>query len=235
MPYARPHSRRGPDRRDRPWVFTGATSLAGVAGFVNVVVLGFFHVPVSHMSGAVSRAGIDIVHGDASDLRLVLWIVAGFLAGCVVCGAVIGGRKLQPGRRYGVTLWLEGALLAAASELLLRGHPSGVPVAAMALGIQNAMASSYYGLVIRTTHVTGIVTDIGVMLGHWVRHRRTSPWKMVLLTGILLAFFTGGVLGALALDRMGMRALLLAAAGCGTAGTLYYAWMHARSRSAAGR
>src|SRR5207249_1996030 len=38
----------------------GALAMAGTAGYVNSVVLGFFHSPVSHMTGAVSRLGLDI-------------------------------------------------------------------------------------------------------------------------------------------------------------------------------
>ena len=38
----------------------GAMALAGTAGYVNSVVLGFFHTPVSHMTGAVSHLGLDL-------------------------------------------------------------------------------------------------------------------------------------------------------------------------------
>ena len=207
-------------------VFAGAISLAAVAGYTNVVVLGFFQTPVSHMTGAVSRLSVDLARADRVDLQVVLSIVAGFLLGAVVSGVVIGGRKVRPGRRYGVALVLEGAALGLAATLLSAGSAAGVTLAAMACGIQNAMASSYYGLVIRTTHVTGIVTDIGVMLGHWLRHRRLHSWKLLLLSGILSGFFAGGILGALAAVRLGTRALAPASLACLLAGAGYFAWRH---------
>lgn len=231
MPYRPERSRRPPEPHERPWVFGGALALAGVAGYVNVVVLGVFHVPVSHMTGAVSRVGIDVAAGDLADLRVVVSIVAGFLGGAVLSGALIGGRKLVPGRRYGVALLIEGAVLAAAAALLLAGNPFGVTLAAMACGIQNAMASSYFGLVIRTTHVTGIVTDVGVMLGHWIRHRRLRTWKLALLLTILAGFFGGGLAGAVGYRRLGVGALGIAAAGCVAAGGAYVLWRHARRPS----
>ena len=231
MPYRRSRVPRRAEPSERALVFAGAMSLAGLAGFVNVVVLGFFHVPVSHMSGAVSRLSIDLATRNLADLRVVLSIVAGFLAGAMVSGMVIGGRKLRPGRRYGVALLIEGGLLGAAVALLRGGNALGVALAATACGIQNAMASSYYGLVIRTTHVTGIVTDLGVMMGHWIRHRRVPAWKALLLVSILGGFFAGGVAGALALGRFGVGALAFASAGCVTAGTAYFAWWHARRRA----
>ena len=224
MPYRSPGARRQPAPHERPLVFAGAITLAGAAGFINVVVLGFFHVPVSHMTGAVSRLSMDLAEPNLADLRVVLSILGGFLAGAVLSGVVIGGRKLVPGRRYGVALLTEAGVLALSTALLQRGHPLGISLAAMACGIQNAMASSYYGLVLRTTHVTGIVTDIGVMLGHWLRHRRIRLWKLLLLTSILGGFFGGGVVGAAAYARIGVVALALASAGCFLAGALYLAW-----------
>ena len=229
MPYvpATPSLRRAL-QRERRWVYLGASALAGVAGYVNVVLLGFFHVPVSHMSGAVSRLSLDVAAVDVADLLLVLAILGGFLFGAMLSGIVIGGTQLIPGRRYGVALVFEGILLAIATLLLVRGNPAGVPLAAMACGVQNAMASSYYGLVIRTTHVTGIVTDLGVLLGHWLRHRRVRGWKLFLLLCILLSFFTGGSFGALAFPRLGMLSLALPSAGCLLAGIAYFAWQHRR-------
>jgi uncharacterized membrane protein YoaK (UPF0700 family) len=228
MPYRRSRLPRRADRSERALVFAGALSLAGLAGFVNVVVLGFFHVPVSHMSGAVSRLSIDLATANLADLRVVVSIVGGFLVGAMVSGMVIGGRKLRPGRRYGVALLIEGGLLAGAVVLLRGGSAFGVTLAATACGVQNAMASSYYGLVIRTTHVTGIVTDLGVMMGHWVRHRRVPAWKLLLMLSILAGFFGGGLAGALAFARLGVTALALASAGCLAAGAAYYAWWQTR-------
>lgn len=215
-----------PSASDRPFIFSGAVLLAGVAGYVNVVVLGVFHVPVSHMSGAVSRLGIDLVQQSRGDMIVVLWIIGAFFVGAMLSGLVIGSRKLAPGRRYGAVLLLEGAVLALATTQLHYTRPSGIPLAAMACGLQNAMASSYFGLVIRTTHVTGIVTDIGVFIGHWIRGRRVQPWKLLLLLSILLGFFGGGVLGQLVYARIGTMALGVAAAGCAAAGGGYTFWRH---------
>ncbi|HET7275388.1 MAG TPA: YoaK family protein [Longimicrobiaceae bacterium] len=224
MPYNRGRAKRQPEPHERPWVFAGATSLAALAGFVNVVVLGFFHLPVSHMTGAVSRLSVDIAARDLASLRIVFSMVACFLLGAAISGTIIGGRKLMPGRRYGVAMMVEGGLLGA-STVLLRGNLTvGLSLAAMACGVQNAMASSYYGLVIRTTHLTGIITDIGVMMGHWLRHRRIRLWQLMLLTSILTGFFIGGIAGAVAFSTIGATALAAASVVCFTAGSVYYVW-----------
>jgi uncharacterized membrane protein YoaK (UPF0700 family) len=232
MPYTRPGAQ--PERPTiiaaRPLVMAGGMSLAAVAGYVNAVALGFFHVPVSHMTGAVSRLGGDLASTDHTDLKVTIGIVAGFLAGAVLSGTIIGETMLRPGRRYGAVLMIESVLLATATLMLIHGVQLGIPIAAMACGLQNAMASSYYGLVIRTTHVTGIVTDIGVMIGHWLRYRRLASWKLALLTSILLSFFFGAIVGSNAAALLGMLALFPAALACAIGGVSYGAWAHGLKR-----
>lgn len=204
-----------------PWVICGGSMLAGGAGYVNVVMLGFFSVPVSHMTGAVARLGIDIGTGKLTDFLLIGSIVLGFLLGALASGLIIGNATLKPGRRYGIALLIEGALLALATLFALSAEVAAVPLAATALGLQNAMASSYRGLILRTTHVTGMVTDIGVLLGYRLRGRYIKTWKLWLLLAILLAFFCGGVLGMFALKWLGMAALGIAAASCVIAGVIH--------------
>ena len=212
--------------RERPWVFIGGVAMSGVAGYVNALLLQFFRVPVSHMTGAMTHLSIDLAEGRTKDLLSTGGIILGFFCGAILSGAVIGGGRIQPGRRYGVALIMEGLLLALATGLVLDKQQLGLSIASMACGLQNGMASSYYGLIIRTTHVTGVVTDIGVLLGHWLRHRSIEKWKLFLLGGVLGGFGLGGVLGTLAFQRLQLRALAIAAAGCCVSGLGYYLWQH---------
>ncbi len=204
---------------ERPWIISGGAFLALLAGYINVVMLGFFKVPVSHMSGAVSQLGIDIAALDQHDLLLVGSIVLGFFAGAFLSGLLIGNTHFKMTRRYGVALMLQGVLLSIASIAAQSDSNLSVTLAATACGLQNAMASSYRGLILRTTHVTGIVTDLGALLGNRWRDRSIQSWKFGLLLSLLLGFFIGGLLGALSYKALGMTALTLAAlasfvAGC---------------------
>ena len=49
--------------------------------------------------------------------------------------------------------------------LLSSGSFYGLLLASAACGLQNALATTYSGAIVRTTHVTGIFTDLGIMLG----------------------------------------------------------------------
>ena len=68
---------------------------------------------------------------------------------------------------------------------------------AFACGLQNGLCTTFSGAVIRTTHVTGILTDIGLIIGQAVFHARTRKhlWKLKILLPLYLAFCAGGVIG----------------------------------------
>jgi len=203
----------------------GATAMAAVAGYVNSVVLGFFHTPVSHMTGAVSRTGIDLA-GERKDLGASLMIMGGFLFGAILAGLLVGAKKLTPNRRFGIALALEGLLLGLATWLLLHDHRLGLPAAALACGLQNAIGSSYCGLQIRTTHITGMVTDLGTMMGQWIRHRWVDRRKFIFFLMVFLAFGFGGYVGAIADRKYGPIALLVPAVAVFLAGVFYYLFVH---------
>ncbi|NUP57300.1 MAG: DUF1275 domain-containing protein [Gemmatimonadaceae bacterium] len=203
-------------------LLAGGTLLAGSAGFVNAVLLSFFQVPVSHMSGAVSHLGVAMASRPLPEALGALTIIAAFFVGSVVSGVIVGRHTALPGRRYGVVLLVQAAALAAAGGCLNARIAIGVPLAAFACGIQNAMSSSYYGLAMRTTHVTGMVTDLGVIVGHWLRHRRFSRWKARVLGVMTGAFLAGGVLGAVSIVWLDFRVLYVPAAGTLVAGLAYY-------------
>jgi uncharacterized membrane protein YoaK (UPF0700 family) len=229
MPYSHPQ------KIDRQTLFRqvrhllpGALLLTANAGFINAVVLGFFRTPVSHMTGAISHLGLDLANNRERDALASGSIVLGFLGGAVLAGMIVGAVKLVPGRRFGVAMMIEGALLGAATAFFIFKLRYGLPLVALACGLQNAMSSSYCGLVIRTTHVTGLVTDIGVLLGHWIRHRQVDRWKLRFFVMVFLAFGLGGLVGALADRWLGPWSLALPATGMSLAGGIFWFVTHRR-------
>ncbi len=93
----------------------------------------------------------------------------------------------------------------------------------MAAGLQNALATSYSSAVVRTTHMTGIVTDLGVHFGHAIRGE-PFEWGKVKLLGLLLGgFLLGGLLGAIAFPVLRAYALMPPALAL-AAGALAFFW-----------
>ena len=79
----------------------------------------------------------------------------------------------------------------------------------MACGLQNAMTTKFSGNMIRTSHATGALTDIGLTLGRMARGRKDSLWKLGLLVPMTLSFFIGGVLAAALFRPFGRQSLVL--------------------------
>ena len=192
------------------WVWAGAWALAFNAGIVNVVgLLGFEHQAVTHLTGTTSLLGAALVSLDFPAARHFAAVIGSFVAGTVLSGFIIQDSTLQLGRRYGVALLLESLLLCGAVPLLQHRSVFGLYCASGACGLQNAMVSTYSGAVVRTTHLSGMFTDLGIFLGHALRGLPVDARRLRLCYLIISAFLCGGVAGALAFRHLGYPALFI--------------------------
>lgn len=197
------------------WVEYGAFLLALVAGSVNAVaLLGFHHQAVSHLSGTATLIGSVLLNPSSSELFHLLGILLSFVLGSAISGIMLTGTSLKLGRFYDVLLLLEAILLALAMVMLLNGHTTGHYFASAACGLQNALATTYSGAVIRTTHLTGIFTDLGIMMGGFLRGKALDKRKALLFTIIVLGFILGGFLGSILFVKVGFFALGVPAGIC---------------------
>lgn len=211
------------------WIKIGGFTLAAMGGCINAVGLLCAHShAVSHMSGTVTSLGMEFVLGHGSLARDAALILAFFFLGSVLSGIIIRQSALKAGRRYGVTLMGESVVLLIAAYLLSHGAESGLFAAAMACGLQNGMATSYSGAVIRTTHMTGIVTDLGLAIGLTARGLKADWRRMRLYLVLLSGFMCGGVLGGLGFRQFGSATLLFPGCIAGLVGFGYTVWCHFR-------
>jgi uncharacterized membrane protein YoaK (UPF0700 family) len=193
-----------------------------VAGIVNVVgFLGYQHQAITHLTGNTSLLGAALVAGDVRATQQLAGMLAAFIAGAMLSGLLVQDSVLRLGRRYGVVLALEALLLLAAVPLFEHRHLAGPLLAAMACGLQNAMATTFSGAVVRTSHLSGMFTDFGIMLGHALRGMPLARRRLGLCVLVISCFFGGGVVGALLFARLGYAALYLPAALTGGAGIGY--------------
>lgn len=193
--------------------------LSFVAGATNAG--GFLAVGryTSHMTGIVSSVADDVVLGHL-DLALAgLACLVAFLLGAM-CTAIMVNWGLRQHLRssYSLPLMLEsvallvfglfGAAIAAWSQVFL---PVTVVLLCFIMGLQNAVITKISKAEIRTTHITGLVTDMGIELGKWVylnRLHEPSPVKanrerLRIQTGLVMGFLLGGLLGAMGFKHWG--------------------------------
>ncbi|MCR0985732.1 YoaK family protein [Roseomonas populi] len=196
-------------------------SLAFIAGAVNTGGFMLVGQYTSHMSGILSAMADAVVLQALGPALAGTLAVFAFLSGAALSAILINWGRRHPGQPpHALPLALEAVLLLVLG--ILGGAVQAEPVATLAvpllcflMGLQNATITKASGSRIRTTHMTGVVTDLGIELGK-LAYRNRSPTgpgghmvradraKLRLLCSILLAFILGGVGGALAFAKLGL-------------------------------
>lgn len=106
------------------------------------------------MTGIVSAFSIALSKNDASTAFETFLIILSFFCGAFISGIIIRDGQLKMGRRYGFALAVESAFLFAATYGFVNNSIFGEYFACAAAGLQNALASTYSGTIVRTTHLT---------------------------------------------------------------------------------
>lgn len=173
-----------------------AGSLAGVAGFVNVVGLMEFGVLTTNVTGHFAFAMEVGMLGDGSSaLRLLAYVFVFFL------GAFFSGFWLhssESGRRTArIPVLIEAGLLFLSAF----GFGQWAPfVLLFSMGLQNALVTHLSQSVVRTTHLTGILTDLGIDVAQIASRPKNRPklestWiKLIVLASFALGSVVGGTL-----------------------------------------
>jgi len=198
------------------WELAGL--LAFTAGAVDVTGYLSLRQYTTHMSGLVALMAEDVGQRGLRILLEPATVFASFLAGAAFCALLVNwARRRDRESLYAVPLLIEAALLAT---LAIPGSIGRffltLCVMSFSMGLQNAMITKLSHSVIRTTHITGMVTDIGIELGkalYWNRTTGRVPvqaerGRMLLLSMLVLLFFTGGALGTLSYAHLGFWLML---------------------------
>ena len=196
-------------------------ALAFVAGAANAG--GFLAVKqyTSHMTGVVSAMADSLVLGDFELVLSGLGALLCFVLGAACCAVMINfARRRRLYSEYAMPLLLEAALLigfgllgARLSQIPGLFVPATVMLLCFIMGLQNAVITKLSHAEIRTTHLTGMVTDIGIELGklfYWNHpaHReqpavRGNRTRLRLLSALVAFFFVGGIVGAWGFNHVG--------------------------------
>ena len=208
-------------------ILFGSSILAFNAGFVNgctflsLMNKGKF---VSHVTGTSTKVGVFLANNNSEDTLVSFGIIFSFCFGAMISGGYLSSSTFSLGLEYGPLLIL-GSILFLLSSMLLTYLPNtylGFYAAAMACGLQNALTTSYSGNIIRTTHMTGTVTDIGVILGKVMfKGEFQDLWKLKILIPLFTSFILGGVISFYIFQKIGDLAICLSSAFFLGVGILY--------------
>ncbi|CAG1008821.1 hypothetical protein PHYC_03619 [Phycisphaerales bacterium] len=207
-----------------------AVTLAWVAGYTNILTVITCGTVTSHVSGTASGLGQHAAEHAWPLAGLSLFLLLAF-----VLGSMASGFCTELGRRNGwdsiyvLPVAVEAVLLAVFAvglEVYDSGaRQTGLPlygltgVASIAMGLQNATVTRISSGVVRTTHVTGVLTDLGLETSQFIlwlldRKRDSPPLpprallrslnahptgrRLALLASIVGTFALGAGLGTLA-------------------------------------
>lgn len=186
-----------------------AAWLALVAGAVNAAgfrALGYFS---ANMTGNLSSLSDFLALGR---VRVALWFLAlivAFILGAFLSGVLAEiGRKLEIRGIYAFSILLEALVLLglAIADLIwperLGGGALMICLSAL-MGLQNGATTRISDGRVRSTHVSGIATDIGLEVARLMvapgrgerRRRQVMGARLTLHLTTLAAFFLGGLLG----------------------------------------
>lgn len=196
-----------------------ARYLAFLAGAANAGGFLAIHQYTSHMSGVVSAMADNIAFGQFHLAAIGLLALLSFLSGSVTTTVLIRtARRYDLRSRYALPLVLESLVFASFCVTVRHIHEHNIAatiaVLCFSMGLQNAMITKLSGHVIRTTHLTGMVTDIGICCGRLLFFRaedvdRAYEVRMLrLLASLVVLFFLGGVTGAVGFEHAGFGFML---------------------------
>ncbi len=196
--------------------------MAFVAGAVNAG--GFLAIAryTSHMSGIISAIGDDFALNHFLSVLGGLSLLISFLAGAATTAIIVNwGHRRKIHSEFALPLLLEAILLLVFGLVganLNMYLPLTVPAIALVLcfvmGLQNAIVTKASRAEIRTTHMTGVITDIGIELGklvYWNKSAQANAQGYVkanrekLRTHLFIfgMFLIGGIVGAVSFKKVG--------------------------------
>lgn len=202
-------------------------SLAFIAGAMNAGAFLAIKQYTAHMTGVTSSISIGFIEGNYKFALAGFGAVLSFMAGAAFSEIMINwARNKELQSEYALPMMVEAVLLlffGLMGEFFYQYIGLFVSITVMllcfAMGLQNAIITKISNAVIRTTHVTGIVTDIGIEIGRllfWNRkldkqdkdYVRANRGKLYLLGGLWVMFLSGGLIGAFGFSFIGYYATI---------------------------
>lgn len=196
--------------------------LAFNAGAINAGGFLVLHMYTSHMTGFASQLADSAVPGNTTLLLNAFGAIFAFMCGAAVCAVLVNwARQHRFSGIYALPLLLEAALLLpfglVGAMTLTWPTPFAVPLTVLLLsfimGLQNAVGSKTSGGSVRTTHMPGNITDLGMEIGKLLYWNRATASESVQVShnkarlrtasGLIVMFIGGGLVGAVGFKSFG--------------------------------
>ncbi len=195
-----------------------ASVLSFVAGAVNVIGFIAIHRLTTNVTGHFAFFVAEVIDVRFHQSLIFLVYILAFLAGAFVSNTMVEFWGLRDRNMFIAPVAFEGIILlvlAVVGEDLMVALPNVIAVGLLfAMGLQNALVTKISRAVVRTTHLTGLFTDLGIELSQLIFFRKEEQRKRLMATIqlrllIIIFFFLGGVAAGLLYPHLRIRALIL--------------------------
>ncbi|MEO6232745.1 MAG: YoaK family protein [Ferruginibacter sp.] len=201
-----------------------ASILSFVAGVVNITGVLSVKVLTTNVTGHFAFFSEDLSKRNFGVAFVYLLFILSFLVGAFVSNFLIEiVSRVKPQISYAFPMAIEIIILTAVG--LSGTHSvlstlSGHIIACLllfAMGLQNSLVTKVSQSVVRTTHLTGLFTDLGIELSQLFFYRNNSEFKQLsksiyLKLAIIGCFFFGCIAGGFVYRSFELNTLVLAAA-----------------------
>ncbi|HYK75710.1 MAG TPA: YoaK family protein [Daejeonella sp.] len=198
-----------------------ASILSFVAGIVNVTGLFSIQRLTTNVTGHFAYFADEIVKNNLHEAWFYLLYIIFFFLGAFTSNLLIETMSLRNNRYVSalpiaaeISILLVLSLLAGPT---IRANANLVACSLLfAMGLQNALVTSISNSVVRTTHLTGLFTDLGIEVSQLFFFKKYTQQKKLksiikLRLTIISFFFLGGITGGFFYLFEGIKSLMLAA------------------------
>ncbi|UEG54073.1 DUF1275 domain-containing protein [Mucilaginibacter daejeonensis] len=197
-----------------------ASLLSFVAGIVNV--MGFLAVTVltTNVTGHFAYFADNILRRNFSGAWVFLTYILCYLAGAFVSNTILEtGYRLAPRHAQTIPVFAEILLLSTIAfpgfDTIHQAATATACILLFAMGLQNAMVTRISNAVVRTTHLTGLFTDLGIDISQLLFYSRSVVRKqlitsVILRLSIIVFFFLGCIVGGVGYSYYHNKVLILA-------------------------
>ena len=199
-----------------------ATLLSFVAGIVNITGVLSIHILTTNVTGHFAFFAEEMIRHEYAAAITFLILTLFFLSGAFLSNLIIEAvaRRYQQFSHV-IPIALEMMILIAVALFGLEtslAETDGKSIAfalLLAMGIQNALVTKISQSTVRTTHLTGLFTDLGIELSQLFFYRKPVEIKRLqtniyLRLSIIGSFFMGCILGGYLYGHLQVKTLLAA-------------------------
>ena len=194
-----------------------ASNLSFIAGIVNIAGVLSVATLTTNVTGHFAYFAEEVSLKNYSKAITFLFFILFFLIGAFVCNTLIEITSLvKPRIAHAFPMLIEVLVLLVVGLGYINQQEYIAYLLLFAMGIQNALVTQISQSVVRTTHLTGLFTDLGIEISQLFFYRKPTEKSRLrrsifLRLSIIFFFFLGCVLGGFFYEEYKLKILLFAA------------------------